>query len=76
LNDISFDSEVEDQDTGKISVGDKNVSKEHATILFDKGRYIIADLGSVNSTFIKVNKLVLREGIVFDLGKDNLFVVH
>ncbi|CAI2363476.1 unnamed protein product [Moneuplotes crassus] len=76
LNDISFDSEVEDQDTGEISVGDKNVSKEHATILFDKGRYIIADLGSVNSTFIKVNKLVLREGIVFDLGKDNLFVVH
>ena len=54
-----------------------NVSREHATILFDKGRYYLADLGTVNSTFIKIQtKLVLREGTVFDVGKDNLFLVH
>ena len=54
-----------------------NVSKEHATVLYDQGKYFLADLGSVNSTFIKIdNKIVLREGTVLDFGKDNLFVVH
>lgn len=56
--------------------GDINVSKEHATILYDQGQYFLSDLGSVNSTFLKVEKMVLREGAVFKIGKDNLFVVH
>ena len=68
INDIAFEID------GK---GVPNVSKEHATILYDKGIYFAADLGSVNSTFIKIKtEIVLREGIVFDICKDNLFVVH
>ena len=76
MNDIAFDAEVEHPDK-TMSVGDKNVSKEHATILYDQKQYFLADLGSVNSTFLKVpNELMLREGIVFDICKDNLVVIH
>lgn len=68
LNDIAFDAETVDPATGEAVIGDKNVSKEHATILYDQGQYYLADLGSVNSTFIRVqDELVLREGTVFDI---------
>jgi pSer/pThr/pTyr-binding forkhead associated (FHA) protein/uncharacterized coiled-coil protein SlyX len=77
LNDIAFDAEIVNSDTKKVEAGDKNVSKEHATILFDSGQYYLADLGSINSTFLKVNReIILREGLVLDIWKDNLVVVH
>lgn len=77
LNDIAFDAEIINPTTQRMEIGDKNVSKEHATILFDSGRYYLADLGSINSTFLKVNKeIILREGLVLDIWKDNLIVVH
>ena len=77
INDIPFDKEVLDLETQEYTQGDLNVSNQHVTILNSNGRYFLVDLGSSNSTFIQViDNVILREGMVFDITKDNLFVVE
>ena len=77
INDIPFDKKVLDLETQEYTQGDLNVSNQHATILNSNGRYFLVDLGSSNSTFIQViDNVILREGMVFDITKDNLFVVE
>ena len=76
INDIAFNKEVIDPFTNEYTKGDLNVSNQHATILYNNGKYFLSDLGSTNSTFVQVlDEIVLREGMVFDIGKDNFIVI-
>lgn len=55
-----------------VKIGDPYVSRRHAQILFENGKFYIEDLGSTNGTFVN-NKLItgkveLKDGDVVKLG--------
>jgi predicted component of type VI protein secretion system len=56
-----------------ISINDAEVSRKHAQLVFQGGKYILTDLGSTNGTFVNGQRLtgqhVLQPGEVISLGE-------
>lgn len=59
--------------TSKIAIGDAEVSRKHARLTFQGGKYVIEDLGSTNGTFVNGQRLtgpaVLKPGDLVALGE-------
>lgn len=58
---------------GKILLDDSKVSKRHAKITFEDGRFMLWDFGSTNGTFVNNQQIreatVLKEGDVIQIGR-------
>ncbi len=56
-----------------IAINDAEVSRKHARLTFQGGKYVIEDLGSTNGTFVNgqrlVSAVVLKSGDVISLGE-------
>jgi predicted component of type VI protein secretion system len=56
-----------------IPLADPEVSRRHARITYQEGRYVLEDLGSTNGTFINgrriANPTFLNEGDIIDVGE-------
>ena len=56
-----------------IAINDAEVSRKHARLNFQGGKYVIEDLGSTNGTFVNgqrlVSPVVLKSGDVVSLGE-------
>jgi pSer/pThr/pTyr-binding forkhead associated (FHA) protein len=56
-----------------VSINDAEVSRKHARLTFQGGKYVIEDLGSTNGTFVNGQRLsssaVLKSGDVVSLGE-------
>jgi hypothetical protein len=56
-----------------ITINDAEVSRKHARLTFQGGKYVIEDLGSTNGTFVNgqrlVSPVVLKTGDVISLGE-------
>lgn len=56
-----------------IAINDAEVSRKHARLNFQGGKYVIEDLGSTNGTFVNgqrlVSPVVLKSGDVISLGE-------
>lgn len=56
-----------------IAINDAEVSRKHARLTFQGGKYVIEDLGSTNGTFVNGQRLasavVLKSGDVVSLGE-------
>jgi predicted component of type VI protein secretion system len=59
--------------THAVSINDAEVSRKHARLTFQGGKYVIEDLGSTNGTFVNGQRLVspavLKAGDVVSLGE-------
>ncbi|GAB4544731.1 MAG: hypothetical protein Fur002_18190 [Anaerolineales bacterium] len=57
----------------EIAINDAEVSRKHARLMFQGGKYVIEDLGSTNGTFVNGQRLVaqavLKPGDVVSLGE-------
>lgn len=64
--------------TNDIAVNDAEVSRRHARLTFQGGKYVLDDLGSTNGTFVNGQRLtgprVLKSGEVVSLGEQIVFV--
>ena len=62
----------------EISVNDAEVSRRHARLTFQGGKYVLEDMGSTNGTFVNGQRLsgprVLKSGEVISLGEQIVFV--
>jgi predicted component of type VI protein secretion system len=56
-----------------VSINDAEVSRRHARLTFQGGKYVLEDLGSTNGTFVNGQRLagphVLKAGDVVSLGE-------
>jgi hypothetical protein len=56
-----------------IAINDAEISRKHARLTFQGGKYVIEDLGSTNGTFVNGQRLasavVLKSGDVVSLGE-------
>ncbi|HEX2697866.1 MAG TPA: FHA domain-containing protein [Anaerolineales bacterium] len=56
-----------------VAINDAEVSRKHARLTFQGGKYVIEDLGSTNGTFVNGQRLasptVLKSGDVVSLGE-------
>ena len=56
-----------------VGINDAEVSRKHARLTFQGGKYVIEDLGSTNGTFVNgqrlVSSTVLKPGDVVSLGE-------
>lgn len=56
-----------------VSINDAEVSRKHARLTFQGGKYVLEDLGSTNGTFVNgqrlVSPVVLKPGDVVSLGE-------
>ena len=56
-----------------VPINDAEVSRKHARLIFQGGKYVIEDLGSTNGTFVNgqrlVSPVVLKSGDVVSLGE-------
>ncbi len=59
--------------SSNIAINDAEVSRKHARLNFQGGKYVIEDLGSTNGTFVNGQRLasavVLKSGDVVSLGE-------
>lgn len=59
--------------TNGVAINDAEVSRKHARLMFQGGKYVIEDLGSTNGTFVNGQRLagpaVLKPGDVVSLGE-------
>ncbi len=59
--------------TNGVVINDAEVSRKHARLTFQGGKYVLEDLGSTNGTFVNGQRLagpiVLRSGDVVSLGE-------
>lgn len=59
--------------TNGVSINDPEVSRRHARLTFQGGKYVLEDLGSTNGTFVNGQRLsgphVLKAGDVVALGE-------
>jgi len=64
--------------TNEIAVNDAEVSRRHARLTFQGGKFVLEDLGSTNGTFVNGQRLtgprVLKSGEVISLGEQIVFV--
>ncbi|MFN2119096.1 MAG: FHA domain-containing protein [Anaerolineales bacterium] len=64
--------------TSNIAIGDAEVSRKHARLTFQGGKYVIEDLGSTNGTFVNGQRLtgpvVLKPGDLVALGEQIVLV--
>lgn len=63
-----------------ISLRDDSISKRHARIFVDDGRWLIEDLGSSNGTYVRDQRIAeptpLSSGVIFTLAHRRFEVVH
>ena len=56
-----------------VTINDSEISRKHARLTFQGGKYVLEDLGSTNGTFVNGQRLagpaVLRSGDVVSLGE-------
>lgn len=56
-----------------VAINDAEVSRKHARMMFQGGKYVLEDLGSTNGTFVNGQRLagpvVLKPGDVVSLGE-------
>jgi pSer/pThr/pTyr-binding forkhead associated (FHA) protein len=56
-----------------VAINDAEISRKHARLTFQGGKYVIEDLGSTNGTFVNgqrlVNAVVLKSGDVVSFGE-------
>ncbi len=59
--------------SNSIHIADAEVSRRHARLMFQGGRYVLEDLGSTNGTFVNGRRIsapyVLKPGDVISLGE-------
>jgi pSer/pThr/pTyr-binding forkhead associated (FHA) protein len=59
--------------TNGVAINDPEVSRKHARLSFQGGKYVLEDLGSTNGTFVNGQRLagpiVLKAGDVVSLGE-------
>jgi predicted component of type VI protein secretion system len=59
--------------TNGVAINDAEISRKHARMMFQGGKYVIEDLGSTNGTFVNGQRLagpvVLKAGDVVSLGE-------
>ena len=59
--------------TNGVAINDAEVSRKHARLMFQGGKYVLEDLGSTNGTFVNGQRLagpiVLKSGDVISLGE-------
>src|SRR5262245_13655245 len=59
--------------TNGVAINDAEVSRKHARLMFQGGKYVLEDLGSTNGTFVNGQRLagpvVLKAGDVVSLGE-------
>ncbi len=59
--------------TNGVAINDAEVSRKHARMMFQGGKYVLEDLGSTNGTFVNGQRLagpvVLKSGDVVSLGE-------
>src|SRR5512146_3452468 len=59
--------------SSNIAINDAEVSRKHARLNYQGGKYVIEDLGSTNGTFVNgqrlVSPVVLKSGDVISLGE-------
>lgn len=64
--------------SNEIAVNDAEVSRRHARLSFQGGKYVLEDMGSTNGTFVNGQRLtgprVLKTGEVISLGEQIVFV--
>lgn len=64
--------------SNEVAVNDAEVSRRHARLTFQGGKYVLEDLGSTNGTFVNGQRLtgprVLKTGEVISLGEQIVFV--
>ena len=66
------------ESSNEIAVNDAEVSRHHARLTFQGGKYVLEDMGSTNGTFVNGQRLagprVLKSGEVISLGEQIVFV--
>jgi pSer/pThr/pTyr-binding forkhead associated (FHA) protein len=64
--------------TNEISINDAEISRRHARLTFQGGKYVLEDLGSTNGTFVNGQRLagprVLKAGEVVSFGEQIVLV--
>lgn len=59
--------------TNAVAINDAEISRKHARMMFQGGKYVLEDLGSTNGTFVNGQRLagpvVLKPGDVVSLGE-------
>jgi len=64
--------------TNEVTINDSEVSRRHARLTFQGGKYVLEDLGSTNGTFVNGQRLagprVLKAGEVVSLGEQIVLV--
>ena len=64
--------------TNEITINDAEVSRRHARLTFQGGKYVLEDLGSTNGTFVNGQRLagprVLKDGEVVSFGEQIVLV--
>ena len=64
--------------TNGVVINDAEISRKHARLMFQGGKYVLDDLGSTNGTFVNGQRLagpvVLKSGDVVSLGEQIVLV--
>jgi pSer/pThr/pTyr-binding forkhead associated (FHA) protein len=64
--------------TNEITINDAEISRHHARLTFQGGKYVLEDLGSTNGTFVNGQRLagprVLKAGEVVSFGEQIVLV--
>ena len=64
--------------TNEVSINDAEISRRHARLTFQGGKYVLEDLGSTNGTFVNGQRLagprVLKTGEVISFGEQIVLV--
>jgi len=64
--------------TNEVAINDAEVSRRHARLTFQGGKYVLEDLGSTNGTFVNGQRLagprVLKAGEVVSFGEQIVLV--
>jgi len=64
--------------TNEITINDAEISRRHARLTFQGGKYVLEDLGSTNGTFVNGQRLagprVLKAGEVVSFGEQIILV--
>lgn len=66
------------ESSNEVSINDAEISRRHARLTFQGGKYVLEDLGSTNGTFVNGQRLagprVLKAGEVVSFGEQIVLV--